>query len=170
LAIPTTNINGLKKQKIEIELEVFEALSKLPKDIQELMNKAQQARENAYAPYSHFRVGAALRLTSGKIVTGNNQENAAFPSGLCAERVAIFNAGANFPNETITDLAITVRAESHEVAEAIAPCGACRQSLAEYEQKQKTPIAIYFMGETGDIIKVASVMDLLPLGFDAKYL
>jgi len=160
----------LKKQKIEIELEVFEALSKLPKDIQELMNKAQQARENAYAPYSHFRVGAALRLTSGKIVTGNNQENAAFPSGLCAERVAIFNAGANFPNETITDLAITVRAESHEVAEAIAPCGACRQSLAEYEQKQKTPIAIYFMGETGDIIKVASVMDLLPLGFDAKYL
>ncbi len=160
----------MKKQKIEIELEVFEALSKLPKDIQELMNKAQQARENAYAPYSHFRVGAALRLTSGKIVTGNNQENAAFPSGLCAERVAIFNAGANFPNETITDLAITVRAESHEVAEAIAPCGACRQSLAEYEQKQKTPIAIYFMGETGDIIKVASVMDLLPLGFDAKYL
>ena len=160
----------MKKQKIEIELEVFEALSELPKDIQELMNKAQQARENAYAPYSHFRVGAALRLTSGKIVTGNNQENAAFPSGLCAERVAIFNAGANFPNETITDLAITVRAESHEVAEAIAPCGACRQSLAEYEQKQKTPIAIYFMGETGDIIKVASVMDLLPLGFDAKYL
>ena len=160
----------MKKQKIEIELEVFEALSKLPKDIQELMNKAQQARENAYAPYSHFRVGAALRLTSGKIVTGNNQENAAFPSGLCAERVAVFNAGANFPNETITDLAITVRAESHEVAEAIAPCGACRQSLAEYEQKQKTPIAIYFMGETGDIIKVASVMDLLPLGFDAKYL
>ena len=160
----------MKKQKIEIELEVFEALSELPKDIQELMNKAQQARENAYAPYSHFRVGAALRLTSGKIVTGNNQENAAFPSGLCAERVAVFNAGANFPNETITDLAITVRAESHEVAEAIAPCGACRQSLAEYEQKQKTPIAIYFMGETGDIIKVASVMDLLPLGFDAKYL
>ncbi len=170
MAIPTTNINGLKKQKIEIELEVFEALSKLPIDIQELMNKAQQARENAYAPYSHFRVGAALRLSSGVIVTGNNQENAAFPSGLCAERVAIFNAGANFPNETITDLAITVRAESHEVAEAIAPCGACRQSLAEYEQKQKTPIAIYFMGETGDIIKVASVMDLLPLGFDAKYL
>tara|TARA_R110002020_G_scaffold2415_13_gene11265 strand:- start:117 stop:599 length:483 start_codon:yes stop_codon:yes gene_type:complete len=160
----------LKKQKIEIELEVFEALSKLPIDIQELMNKAQQARENAYAPYSHFRVGVALRLSSGVIVTGNNQENAAFPSGLCAERVAVFNAGANFPNETITDLAITVRAESHEVAEAIAPCGACRQSLAEYEQKQKTPIAIYFMGETGDIIKVASVMDLLPLGFDAKYL
>ncbi|HNP67069.1 MAG TPA: cytidine deaminase [Aequorivita sp.] len=160
----------MKKQKIEIALEVFESISELPKDIQELMNKAQQARENAYAPYSHFRVGAALRLSSGEIVAGNNQENAAFPSGLCAERVAVFNAGANFPHKTITALAITVRAESHKVAEAIAPCGACRQALAEYEQKQKSPIAIYFMGETGEIIKVASVMDLLPLGFDAKYL
>jgi cytidine deaminase len=160
----------LKKQKIEIALEVFESISELPKDIQELMNKAQQARENAYAPYSRFRVGAAVRLSSGEIVIGNNQENAAFPSGLCAERVAVFSAGATFPNETTTDLAITVRAESHEVTEAIAPCGACRQALAEYEQKQKSPIAIYFMGETGDIIKVASVMDLLPLGFDAKYL
>ncbi|MDC7999639.1 cytidine deaminase [Aequorivita todarodis] len=160
----------MKKQKIEIQLEVFETVSELPKDIQELMNKAQQARENAYAPYSRFRVGAALRLASGEIVLGSNQENAAFPSGLCAERVAVFSAGANFPNETITDLAITVRAESHEVTEAIAPCGACRQSLAEYEQKQKSPINIYFTGETGEIIKVASVMDLLPLGFDAKYL
>ncbi|KXN99009.1 cytidine deaminase [Aequorivita aquimaris] len=160
----------MKKQKIEIALEVFESISELPKDIQELMNKAQQARENAYAPYSRFRVGAAVRLSSGEIVIGNNQENAAFPSGLCAERVAVFSAGANFPNETITDLAITVRAESHEVTEAIAPCGACRQALAEYEQKQKSPIAIYFMGETGDVINVASVMDLLPLGFDAKYL
>ncbi len=160
----------MKKQKIEINLEVFETISELPKNIQELMAKAQQARENAYAPYSRFRVGAALWLASGQMVTGSNQENAAFPSGLCAERVAVFSAGATFPNETITDLAITVRAESHEVTEAIAPCGACRQSLAEYEQKQKSPINIYFMGETGDIIKVASVMDLLPLGFDAKYL
>jgi|SRR5690606_32796292 len=160
----------MKKQKIEITLEVFETISELPSEIQKLMNKAQQARENAYAPYSRFRVGAALQLSSGKIVLGNNQENAAFPSGLCAERVAVFNAGANFPKEIITALAITVSAESHEVSEAIAPCGACRQSLAEYEQKQKSPIAIYFMGETGEVIKVASVMDLLPLGFDAKYL
>ncbi len=160
----------MKKQKIEIPLEVFETVLELPKDIQELMNKAQQARENAYAPYSHFRVGAAVKLASGKIVVGNNQENAAFPSGLCAERVAIFSVGANFPDETITALAITVRAENRTVAEAIAPCGACRQSLAEYEQKQKSPIAVYFMGETGNIIKVGSINDLLPLGFHAKYL
>ena len=160
----------MKKQKIEIALEVFENISELPKDIQELMNKAQQARESAYAPYSHFKVGAALRLASGQVVTGSNQENAAFPSGLCAERVAVFQAGANFPDQTITHLAITVKAAGHTVTEAIAPCGACRQSLAEYEQKQKSPIAIYFMGEEGNIVKVASVMDLLPLGFDAKYL
>ena len=160
----------MKKQKIEIQLEVFETLSELPKDIQELMDKAQQARENAYAPYSRFRVGAALRLSSGEIVMGNNQENAAFPSGLCAERVAVFNAGANFPNQNITAIAISTRSEKQQITEAIAPCGACRQSLAEYEQRQKSPIAIYFMGETGKIIKVASVNDLLPLGFDAKYL
>src|SRR5690606_19940812 len=160
----------MKKQKIEIPLEVFETVLELPKDIQELMNKAQQARENAYAPYSHFRVGAAVKLASGKIVVGNNQENAAFPSGLCAERVAIFSVGANFPDETITALAITVRAENRTVTEAIAPCGACRQSLAEYEQKQKSPIAVYFMGETGNIIKVGSINDLLPLGFHATYL
>ena len=160
----------MKKQKIEITLEVFETISELPKAIQELMDKAQQARENAYAPYSHFRVGAALRLSSGEIVAGNNQENAAFPSGLCAERVAVFNAGANFPNENISAIAISARSEKQKIAEAIGPCGACRQSLLEYEQKQESPIAVYFMGETGEIFKVASVKDLLPLGFDAKYL
>ncbi|MBT0607487.1 cytidine deaminase [Aequorivita echinoideorum] len=160
----------MKKQKIEIQLEVFENLSELPENIQKLMNRAQQARENAYAPYSHFRVGAALQLSSGTIVTGNNQENAAFPSGLCAERVAVFNAGANFPNESIAHLAITARSENKQTTEAIAPCGACRQVLSEYEQKQKSPISIFFMGETGSIIKVGSVQDLLPLGFSAKYL
>ena len=160
----------MKKQKIDIQLEVFETISELPKDIQELMNKAQQARENAYAPYSIFRVGAAILMVSGEITIGNNQENAAYPSGLCAERVAIFHTGALFPNEKISAMAITARSLNQTLAQPIGPCGACRQSMAEYEQKQKSPIAIYFMGETGKIIKVDSVMDLLPLGFDAKYL
>ena len=160
----------LKNQKIEIELEVFESVSELPKDIQELMNKAQQARENAYAPYSRFKVGAAIRLSSGEITIGSNQENAAYPSGLCAERVAIFHTGALFPNQEITAMAITASSPSQVLAEPIGPCGACRQSMAEYEQKQNSPIAVYFMGETGKIVKVNKVMDLLPLGFDAKYL
>ena len=160
----------MKKQNIEIQLEVFENISELPKDIQELMNKAQQARENAYAPYSLFKVGAAIRLASNEITIGNNQENAAYPSGLCAERVAIFHTGALYPSQQIKAIAISASSSSHVLAEPIGPCGACRQSLGEYEQKQKSPIAIYFMGETGEIIKVRSVMDLLPLGFDAKYL
>lgn len=160
----------VKKQKIEIRLEVYETLSELPNNIQQLMSKAQQARENAYAPYSRFKVGAALRLDSGEIVLGNNQENAAFPSGLCAERVAVFNAAANFPNKNIVALAICAQAETREISEAISPCGSCRQVLAEYEQKQGTPIAIYFMGETGEIVKVASVKDLLPFGFDGRVL
>lgn len=160
----------MKKKTINIPLEVYGSTSELPEDIQKLMNKAQQAREFAYAPYSRFKVGAALQLESGEIVMGSNQENAAYPSGLCAERVAVFSAGANFPNQSMRAMAITVKAEAHEVTEPIGPCGACRQSLAEYEQKQKSPMAIYFMGETGEIYKVNSVMDLLPLGFDAKYL
>lgn len=160
----------MKKQNIEIQLEVFESISELPKDIQELMNKAQQARENAYAPYSHFKVGAAILLSSGEITIGSNQENAAYPSGLCAERVAIFHTGAIYPNQEIKAIAITASSPSQLLAEPIGPCGACRQSMAEYEQKQNSPILIYFMGETGKIVKVNKVMDLLPLGFDATYL
>lgn len=160
----------MKKQKIEISIEVFESVSELPKDIQELMNKAQEARNDAYAPYSLFQVGAAIRLASNEITIGSNQENAAYPSGLCAERVAIFHTGALYPKEEIKAIAISASSSKQVLTEPIGPCGACRQSLAEYEQKQKSPIAVYFMGETGKIVKTNSVMDLLPLGFDAKYL
>ena len=134
------------------------------------MNRAQQARENAYAPYSHFKVGAAILLSSGEITIGSNQENAAYPSGLCAERVAIFHTGALYPNQEIKAIAITASSPSQVLSEPVGPCGACRQSMAEYEQKQDAPIAVYFMGETGKIVGVSKVLDLLPLGFDAKCL
>ncbi len=160
----------MKKHKIEINLEVYDSVSELPQDIQKLMNKAQKAREDAYAPYSRFRVGAALALQSGEIIIGNNQENAAFPSGLCAERVAIFHAGATNPNATIKTMAITARSLQYKVTEPIPPCGSCRQAIAEYEIKQESPIAIYFMGETGKVAKAASIGDLLPLLFDKSYL
>ncbi|UAB79877.1 cytidine deaminase [Marixanthomonas sp. SCSIO 43207] len=160
----------MKKQKIEIHLDVFDSVSELPQDIQKLMNKAQEAREDAYAPYSHFRVGAALILNTGEIITGNNQENAAFPSGLCAERVAIFYAGATNPNATIHAMAITARSLKQKITSPIPSCGACRQAIAEYEIKQDAPIAIYFMGETGKIVKASSIADLLPLLFDKNYL
>ena len=134
------------------------------------MNKAHEARENAYAPYSRFMVGAALQLASGEIISGNNQENAAFPSGLCAERVAVFHAGAIHPDATITTLAITARSLKQVIETPIPPCGACRQALAEYEVRQKSPMSIYFMGETGNVVKANSVKDLLPLIFDNSYL
>ncbi len=166
----TTNTRNLKKLTIETHLEVFDSVSELPKDVQELMNKAHEARENAYAPYSLFKVGAALRLESGEIVLGNNQENAAFPSGLCAERVAVFQAGALYPDITINVLAISARSLKHKVLTPIPPCGACRQSLAEYEVKQNSSMVVYFMGETGSVVKASSVKDLLPLIFDSSYL
>jgi len=160
----------VEKLKIETFLEIYNSVSELPSDIQNLMNKAQQARENAYAPYSSFMVGAALQLASGEIITGNNQENAAFPSGLCAERVAVFHAGAEYPGITITIIALTVRSLNHTVDVPTPPCGACRQSLAEYEVRQKEPMAIYFMGETGKVVKANSIKDLLPLVFDSSFL
>ena len=134
------------------------------------MNKAHEARENAYAPYSHFRVGAALILESGDIITGNNQENAAYPSGLCAERVAVFHAGAVYPSQKILSLAITARSLKKEITEPIPPCGACRQALVEYEVKHKSNIETYFMGESGKVIKANSIKDLLPLVFNKEYL
>lgn len=160
----------MKKINIEINLEVFESISELPVSVQELMNKAHQAREKAYAPYSHFKVGAAIRLDSEKIIAGNNQENAAYPSGMCAERVAIFYTGASYPDQTIKTMAITARSVNHKITEAVPPCGACRQVLAEYEVKQESPIAIYFMGESGKIVRAASVKELLPLIFDKNFL
>jgi cytidine deaminase len=160
----------MKKHILETHLEVYDAVAELPTEIQQLMSKAQQARENAYAPYSSFMVGAALQLETGELITGNNQENAAFPSGLCAERVAIFHAGAMHPDMRVVQIALTVRSLKHTVETPTPPCGACRQSLAEYEVKQKSAIAIYFMGEKGKVVKAASVKDLRPLIFDSSFL
>jgi cytidine deaminase len=130
------------------------------------MHQAVETRKNAYAPYSKFRVGAAILLDNGKVVLGSNQENAAYPSGLCAERVAIFQAGAIYPDAKIIKLAITAASDSNPTLSPIPPCGACRQSIAEYEFKQNTPIEIYFMGESGEVYKSNSIENLLPLSFD----
>lgn len=148
----------------------YNAVSELPQDVQELMAKAVETRKNAYAPYSKFRVGAALLLDNGKIVVGSNQENAAYPSGLCAERVAVFHAGAAYPGAKIVQLAISAAADEKMVTEPIPPCGACRQSIAEYEFRQDAPITIYFMGQEGKILKSDSLKNLLPLAFDKSFL
>lgn len=155
----------MKKQNLTISVEVYQDVMELPENIQELFNKAQQAREQAYAPYSHFKVGAAILLDSGEIVIGSNQENAAYPSGLCAERVAVYAAAANFPNSKIIALVVVVGPKNTHLDKPAAPCGSCRQSLFEFEQKQKSPFPIYFMGENGTLLKTNSVSDLMPFGF-----
>jgi cytidine deaminase len=134
------------------------------------MEQATEARKNAYAPYSKFRVGAAILLDNGKIIIGSNQENAAFPSGLCAERVAIFQAGALYPQSRILKMAITAASETNTTLTPVPPCGSCRQSIAEYEIRQESPIEIYFMGEKGEIYKSASLKNLLPFLFEKKLL
>ncbi|PIF32696.1 cytidine deaminase [Flavobacterium sp. 9] len=160
----------MKEISITSSFLVFDSLNDLSQDIQDLMNQAVEIRKKAYAPYSQFRVGAALLLDNGKIVLGSNQENAAYPSGLCAERVAIFHAGSIYPEAKILKLAITAASDTNQTKAPIPPCGSCRQSIAEYEIKQDTPIEIYFMGEIGEVYKSASLKNLLPFMFDKKFL
>ena len=131
---------------------------------------AEQTRKDAYAPYSNFQVGAAVLLANGEIVIGNNQENASYPSGLCAERVAVFQAGARFPDVVIKAIAISAASSRVKVSKPAAPCGNCRQSIAEYEQKQKSPIVILMKGESGPVYQADSIADLLPLTFGNSYL
>ena len=148
----------------------FDSINDLEDDVKSLIQQAIAVRKKAYAPYSKFRVGAALLLDNGQIVLGSNQENASYPSGLCAERVAIFQAGTIYPDAKIIKMAITAASDTNQTAIPIPPCGACRQSIAEYEIKQETPIEIYFMGEIGAIYKSDSLKNLLPFMFDKNFL
>ena len=156
----------MKPLTITSRLEVYESIDEIPQDVQDLMQEAAEVRENAYAPYSNFKVGAAILLENEEIVVGSNQENASYPSGLCAERTAIYAAGAKYPNSRILKIAITAKSLRHKVISPVPPCGACRQALVEYEVKQEEPIELYFMGETGKVVKAESIKDLLPLVFD----
>jgi cytidine deaminase len=160
----------MKTITIETTFGIFDSIQELPTTIQGLMLEAITVRKTAYAPYSNFKVGVALELDNGEIILGSNQENAAYPSGLCAERVAVFYAGAKYPEAKILKMAISAASGSATTDAPIPPCGACRQSIAEYEMKQNTPIEIYFMGEIGSIYKSDSLKNLLPLLFDKKFL
>ena len=160
----------MKEISITTQFTVFDSVKELPKDVYSLMEEAVAIRKKAYAPYSKFRVGVAILLDNGQIVLGSNQENAAYPSGLCAERVAVFYAGSVYPEAKILKMAITAASDSNKTTTPIPPCGSCRQSIAEYEIKQDTPIEIYFMGEEGEVNKSESLKNLLPFMFDKKFL
>ncbi len=135
----------------------------------ELIMAAKKATESSYSPYSHFQVGAALRLQDGEIILGSNQENASYPVGTCAERTAIFWCGANRPGVVITTIAIVAQTEGHFMPTPISPCGMCRQALLEVEHKQGSPIRVLLVSENG-MHCIDSVRDLMPLSFDADSL
>ena len=160
----------MKKETISFELTIFDSVEELNREDRDLMQQALEAREDAYAPYSNFMVGAAVLLDNGATVIGNNQENASYPSGLCAERVAVFQASAKYPGVAIKSIAITARSTTHVVQKPAAPCGNCRQAISEYEYKQKSPIQLLMMAEKGKVIKCISLADILPLGFNKSYL
>jgi len=159
------------KKNIQIGYEHFKSSSELNETEKVLFERAKSAREKAYAPYSNFLVGCAVLLENGEIYSGNNQENAAFPSGLCAERTALFWIGANFPNEKIKKIfVIGGPREFSETNPPIPPCGACRQSLMEYETKQNENIDLYFSNLNEEVFKISSIKDLLPFYFDSTFL
>lgn len=144
-------------------------LDELPDDETILIKEAKSAAKNAYAPYSKFLVGCAVLLENGEIVTGSNQENAAYPSGLCAERVAIFYANSKYPNVPVLKLAVAVFTKSEFVDEPIPPCGSCRQVLVETELRFKIPIRIILSGKE-KIKVIENAKSLLPMNFDGEYL
>lgn len=158
-----------KKVQISFEVEVFEVGELGGKELA-LIEKARETCQNAYAPYSNFWVGAAILLENGEVVTGTNQENAAYPSGLCAERTAIYWAGANYPKQKIKAIAITAKKANTDNYLPVTPCGACRQAVSEYENKQGEPIKIILEGKENKVYVIESVGELLPLKFSENSL
>lgn len=150
---------------IGIRIYIYEELDAADR---ELIDAAREATHRSYAPYSHFSVGAAARLADNTVVCGSNQENAAYPSGLCAERTTLFYANSRYPDQAVTTLAIAARNERGEfLDDPIPPCGACRQVMLETEVRYRQSMRILLYGRKG-IYEVEKVGDLLPLSFDAS--
>lgn len=161
----------MKKISYECSVELYDNYAKFSEQEKELFAQARAALQNAYAPYSNFQVAAALLLADGSIYQGNNQENAAYPSGLCAERVALFYASAIKPQVPPVGIAVTVNYDKHpSFDQIVSPCGGCRQVIAEYEYKFKQPINIYLLGKGEKVALIRSVSELLPMLFSGDVL
>ncbi len=156
--------------KIEHTLHYHDNFSQFNEEEVKLLLAAQKASLRAYAPYSKFHVGAAALLEDGQIIEGNNQENVAYPSGLCAERVALFYANAQYPGVKIKSLAVTIDYSNVEIEDIIPPCGSCRQVIAECEYKQKEPIKIFLLGKDQKVLVINSITEILPLIFSGDIL
>ncbi len=160
----------MKKIKLETTVTLYENYSSFSETEKLLFTKAKAACHSAYAPYSKFYVGAAVLLENGVILQGNNQENAAYPSGLCAERVALFYASATYPNIAVQAIAVTVFYNGKDLEDIVSPCGACRQVMAEYEHKSGKPITLYLLSANQQVCRIDSVKDTLPFLFTADIL
>ncbi len=156
----------MKKKNIIIETFEYSSADELSAKEKNLIQASKNAVKNAYAPYSEFQVAAAVLLENGEIVTGTNQENAAYPSGLCAERVAVFYANSKFPDVPVKAIAISAFTKGSFVKAPIPPCGSCRQVLLETESRFKQAIKIYLIGEAG-ITVINDAKKLLPLHFNS---
>ena len=156
----------MTNQEIHITYQEYKSIDELNPEDRELAAEAIKAMEGAYAPYSHFHVGAAVRMSNGQIVRGANQENAAFPSGLCAERTAMFAAGARYPDKDMLSIALAGGGMGRLGAQPATPCGACRQVMAHYQAKSGKPMSV-IMISADKVWKFEKVDDILPLIFNS---
>ncbi len=159
----------MSELQLTIKYEEFASVSEMLPEDQELIALALEAQKGSYSPYSHFQVGAALKLVDGTVIKGANQENAAYPSGLCAERTAMFAAGANYPDVPLDTLAIAASDHGVLCESPASPCGSCRQVMAEYQKKHGRSLKIILVGSKR-IRKFQRVEDLLPFIFDSLHL
>ncbi len=155
----------MKERELKFTLRVFESVTELTKEDVALLASAKNALKDSYSPYSNFKVAATVLLANGETVTGTNQENAAFPVGICAEGTALSAASALYPGVAVKKIAITVKSGTHVLNHPVAPCGICRQRLLEYETRFNQNIEIILTGEEGEVYSVATVKDILPLNF-----
>ena len=155
----------MEHKKINFEIEVYESIDQLTKEDAWLLNEAKNITKIAYAPYSHFQVGAMARLTNGKTVAGSNQENASYPVGLCAERVLLSASSSLYPGVPVESIAISYHNDNGKSDRPITPCGICRQTLVEYETRLQHPIRLILGGMEGKIFIIPKAGMLLPLSF-----
>ncbi len=160
----------MKTLHIGLDIKIYENIDELSNRDAQLMNEAKAALQKSHSPYSKFQVGASVILENGKVLSGANQENAAYPMCLCAEMVVLSTVSSEYPSMIINTMAITVKSSSQVIDLPVPPCGACRQTIFEFEQRQQKPIRILLQGEKGAIYEIASAKDILPLSFDSSFL
>lgn len=156
----------MKNRQTTIDFLEFESEHELPEQSRHLLDAALAALDKAYAPYSHFQVAAAIRMSNGEIICGTNQENAAYPSGLCAERTALFYAGSTYPELAVEEIFVIARKEGGKELLPACPCGSCRQVMQETELRQGSSMSLFFRLEHSGFIQLNTVSDILPFRFD----